>query len=242
MIPTLQNSRMPRSTDQHTVSQFLNSTEFEEKIDALIQDSVKSAIQNCMADIFKQIETKFEELFAKKNEEIENLKSSLSNLTLKVEQDKTIITELNEKMDALEQYSRRNCLLITGVPPTDNENTDSSVIEIARVMNSKLNSPMDITLKDIDRSHRIGEKIIVKFSSYNVRRSFYSNRKLADKGIFINESLTKKRNTVLYECRKLRREHKLESAWSVDGDIKIKLPNGSIHKIVNIDDVNKLLS
>ena len=32
----------------------------------------------------------------------------------------------------LEQYSRRNCLVFTGIPENENENTDKSIIDIAK--------------------------------------------------------------------------------------------------------------
>ena len=79
---------------------------------------------------------------------------------------------LSDEMDALEQYSRRNCLLFHGVPETDADTTDS-VISLCQ---GKLD--VNVTRELVDRSHRLGQRhvgpsgeykprpIIVKFRSY----------------------------------------------------------------------------
>ena len=106
---------------------------------------------------------------------------------------KETISSLLNKIDELEQYSRRNCLLINGIkkadPPKENvseetsevstqENTDIAVLLI---FNEKLG--VDVHIKDIDRTHRIGKQkqknkdaprpVIVKFSNYNTSRGFF---------------------------------------------------------------------
>ena len=122
-----------------------------------------------------------------------------------------MISNLLNKIDELEQYSRRNCLLINGIkkadPPKENvseetsevstqENTDIAVLLI---FNEKLG--VDVHIKDIDRTHRIGKQkqknkdaprpVIVKFSNYNTReRVFQARRKLKGTKITMVENLT----------------------------------------------------
>ena len=70
------------------------------------------------------------------------------------------------EMDRQEQYSRRNCLLIHGLPESKNENTDLLAME---AIETKMN--IKITDNDIDRTHRIGKPknngkmrpVIIKF-------------------------------------------------------------------------------
>ena len=66
------------------------------------------------------------------------------------EQTKQEICYLKDKLDEAEQYSRRNCLLIHGVPETDNENTDEKVKAFCK---NKLNIKLPVTDFDLDRSH-----------------------------------------------------------------------------------------
>ena len=82
------------------------------------------------------------------------------------------------KFDDHEQYSRRNCLVITGLPETEGEDTDTI---IHNLFLNKLGINMDIY--QIDRSHGLGPRryrddqtlisrpIIVKFATYHSRKT-----------------------------------------------------------------------
>ena len=65
------------------------------------------------------------------------------------------LTEKVDKLSSLvgrqKQYSRRNCILIHGVKENQNEDTDEVVI-------NKIKSEMDLDIspRDIDRTHKIG--------------------------------------------------------------------------------------
>ena len=118
-----------------------------------------------------------------------------------------------------EQYSRRNCLRITGLKETTGENTDDMIIKLA---NEKLN--VELTLPEIDRSHRIGSKkptkirsIIVKFATYRSRAAVIKQRRrLKDSGIVLREDLTKQNRDLL----KSATEHPLTTyAWTLDGKV-----------------------
>ena len=75
-----------------------------------------------------------------------------------------------------EQYSRRNCLLIHGLPESKNENTDLLAME---VIETKMD--IKITDNDIDRTHRIRKTknngkprpVIIKFVRYNDRKKVF---------------------------------------------------------------------
>lgn len=94
------------------------------------------------------------------------------------------VQKLEETVDSSEQYSRRNCLRVTGIPVTENESTDDIVVTLASSIG------VDLEVKDIDRSHRLGRQepardqtprprdIIVKFASYRMRAKFYKARVL----------------------------------------------------------------
>ena len=60
--------------------------------------------------------------------------------------------KLEKLQDKQEQYSKRNCLLIHGNAEGKEEITDAVIIN---TLNEKLN--LDITLRDIERTHRIGK-------------------------------------------------------------------------------------
>ena len=59
------------------------------------------------------------------------------------------LTSVRSELDSLEQYSRRNSLTVSGLPETEQENTDALV---------KTQTPagVSVTAADLDRSHRVG--------------------------------------------------------------------------------------
>lgn len=92
------------------------------------------------------------------------------------------IVKLTNKVDDLEQYTRRNSVRINAIPETENENTSQLVTELAKAMG------VDLPKDAIDRSHRIGQKttgssaaprdrpIIVKFTSFQHKLALVTKR------------------------------------------------------------------
>ena len=134
--------------------------------------------------------------------------------------------DLEWELESLEQYGRRNALLIHGVAERSNEfteDTDAIAIDIVR---NKLGLEIDRT--QLDRSHRLGRRnisqtrpkprpIILKFVSYNVRSEvFRRKRRLKGSGLGVTESLTRKRME-LYST--VNNHSNVQSTWTLDGMI-----------------------
>lgn len=146
-----------------------------------------------------------------------------------------------EQIDDLEQYSRRNCLRVFGIPESDKEDTDEVIVTLAK---NKLG--VNIDQHDIDRSHRTGPKngksnrprpIIVKFVSYRNRKIIItSRRKLKGSGISIQEDLTLNRRNLL---AKAKQHPKTKSVWTVDGKVTVLVDrNGREVKLTILTDVD----
>ena len=95
-------------------------------------------------------------------------KSSLDSHKKTLERHGNKIAALERNEDQMQQYSRRNCIRVFGIPEEQVENTDD---KICRLVREKLG--VCIKKEDIDRSHRVGKKstskprgIIVKLVSY----------------------------------------------------------------------------
>ena len=84
------------------------------------------------------------------NEKLEekntSLQSQADNLQSEVELRSMVLEDL-------QQYSRRNCVLVTGVPEEKDENTDELIKHLST---DKLEVPL--ADEDIDRSHRVGNQ------------------------------------------------------------------------------------
>ena len=132
------------------------------------------------------------------------------------------LDSITKQNDDAEQYSRRNCIVFHGLPETDNENTDETIIKICR---EKMK--IQIESKDLDRSHRLGRSnggkprgIIAKFANYNSRDKIYRARKVlrncSGTPVYIHESLTKMRSELFW---KVKSSQAVKVAWTQDGRV-----------------------
>lgn len=176
--------------------------------------------------------------------QLSELKAENAILSAKCEALEQKINKCEKGNDELEQYSRRNCLRVSGVPFHEGESTDAIVLDIAKHTNA------NITISDIDRSHRVGEKatkdIIVKFSTYRARKAFISTRSTLKncpesrfRKVYINEDLTSTRSKILYQARLLVKSKKLLSAYSLDGKIFATDIGGTRRRISCLADLDK---
>ena len=119
-----------------------------------------------------------------KYDKVNNTANIALNKSEKLQQEnlklKTEIEELKLVADEAKQYSRRNCLILTGVPEVQKENKDDIVRDEAQKC---LNVQLDI--KSIDSSHQLGNKtlhgkphpITVKLCNYNGKEKSYEAKK-----------------------------------------------------------------
>ena len=220
--------------------------------DEVLADGLNSPeLAKLLVSSLRNIEAQVKDLF-KVNEEIKisqiKLRKSLDALWKKIDELETEIKNKNEKVlllenrveileeekesqgkeiDDLEQYSRRNCLLLHGVVETNAECTDDIIIKTCA---EELG--IDVKQEDLDRSHRLGKvkrndnkprPIIVKFARYAVRNKVFSNKKkLKGKKLLITESLTVYRMKLLDEARQ---KYGVRNVWTYDGRVMYKENN-----------------
>lgn len=194
---------------------------FKESVDELIRN------ESFLSKIVNIIKTRF-------TADIEDLKSKNEQLRRENE-------ILNEKLDGLEQYTRRNSVRVFGVPEEERENVDAKMVSL---FNDKLGVP--VSVNDIDRCHRVGvfsnkdklkqsRPIIVKFVSYRSRAAVCKARsRLKATGISIQEDLTASKYKLLKGARE---KFGKRNCWTADGRILANY-NGSIKAIRNGSDIS----
>lgn len=214
--------------------------EDEDFIDGFHQKFLLPAIEKAVATAMSQRDEKITAL----ENELKETKEELSTT--------------RQRLDALETYSRRNCLVVSGIPERRDEKTDELAVDLAKA------AGIDINVRDLDRSHRIGHYtpgrhrgIIIKLLSYNVRQRLYEARKTLSAhrvpqhpiltrevldGVFISEFLTPKAQHLLYVARQLRRKGKLSAAYSTNGKVKVRTTEDEAAKEINeTSDFQRLL-
>ena len=91
---------------------------------------------------------------------------------------KNQLNEMKRENEELEQYGRRLCVRIEGIPPVENETSDEVLDKVISLMGE---AECDILEVVIDRAHRMGKgyveknskklckSIIVRFSTFRHR-------------------------------------------------------------------------
>ena len=158
---------------------------------------------------------------------VADLKEQISKYTSKNRED---IDDLAQAIDAINQYGRRNILIIEGMRWMMGEDTNKIVIRLFQAMG------INVGLRDLDRSHRLYRKgnrskpppIYVKFVSHDLKQLIYNQRDMfrkmsGFKSIFINENLTLTRTKLFQKVRRMPLWH----SWTNDGKIYLSLKSNA---------------
>uniref|UniRef100_A0A1Y1K9R3 Uncharacterized protein n=1 Tax=Photinus pyralis TaxID=7054 RepID=A0A1Y1K9R3_PHOPY len=218
----------------------------QDEINALLNDKIKELFtsETFLNEVVKGVSSLI----------LQDLDAELEQITKKVEvleeENKDLRkmnANLNIAIDNMEQYSRRNCLKVFGLPETPQENTDEVLLDLF-----KNHMHLSISPSDIDRSHRTGRMdsiqtrsnskvkcrpIIVKFTSYNAREKVFKNKKLLkSSGVIIRENLTQLRANVL---KSAINKFNYKNVWTYDGKIFIKLKN-KLYVVTSSEELDKI--
>lgn len=192
-----------------------------------LREAVKQEVKNQLS-VDEICQTVYESVTM----DVNSIKDDMADLRSEVDQLKTEKEDLIQQVDNQEQYSRRNCLLLHGVPETKGEKTTQICLDH---INKSLKLKVNITADQIDRSHRIGKPksgtsgeeetpkprpIIVKFTSYQHRADVFRNKRyLKGTGLTISESLTPSRMNILRKAQQVARLGNIKNTWTQDGTI-----------------------
>ncbi|KAF0303875.1 Vacuole membrane protein 1 [Amphibalanus amphitrite] len=218
------------------------------------QDDIKNSVAQCFED---------DGFIARLREKLlapiisQCVAEALQTRDREIEQLRAQLSAAQNDVDSLEQYSRRNSLMITGLPESARESTDALVIDLAKA------AGVTVTVADLDRSHRVGpprrdrpRQIIAKFVAFNKRQELLEARTNLRAGrvqqhpiltqqvlanTYIAENLTKRNQLILFVARQLRRKGKLHSAWTNNCVIKVRTreggPTTKINSLTGLRDV-----
>ena len=197
-------------------------------MDKRISDLIgeKAVLKNEVAKLKKSLQfhtDQWEENF----KTLDNLKSELLQDQKHQQQQKQPVIpdlkEIKDKLNDLENRSRRNNLRIDGIIEEENESWSQTEKKLQEIINDQLQLERDI---EIERAHRSGKTvidgvankrrtIIAKFLNFKDKQevlSEYKARKLWTKDIFINEDFSEdtmeKRKGLFQRAKELQEEGK----------------------------------
>ena len=170
----------------------------------------------------------FKELLGAKDKEIVELRREIGHL-------KGTLAKLSDNIDEESAYERRDTILLSGKPIPHGTRDENVFSIVKKVIKDKVN--INITPGDINCAHRIGKlnrnggqdkrPIIVKLVRRSLKRdiivqsrNLQRNVAAADR-LYITESLTPKRRTILDSLKKMRKMEGpvVTGCTSLDGSV-----------------------
>lgn len=185
-------------------------------------EDVEQLINKVCASFVKQIEAKFDKKLDQINDKLSKVTDSLNEIKETVGQNKKSISDLDSKIDYLEQLSKKNALRFHGFQENPEEEVADMIVDF--IIN-KLN--ITCTKENIDCAFRVGQSlhdkprsILVNFTSNIKRHEIITAKKNKLKGskIAIYEDLTKPRYELLQKAKK---KYGNQCAWSSGGKIYV---------------------
>lgn len=184
-------------------------------------------------ELVKRIESQ-EKIMVEYCNKIEAYETEIKALTSKNE-------ELESRLLESEQYSRRNCLEVHGVPHTPTEDPEDVIITVGRALGCEFKKDM------IEACHRLTKKtkdgrpapIIVKFIKRSIKEDILRKRRVkrdfstrhmnlpSDEPVYINESLCPGRRAVFAAARKAKGDLGYKYLWVRGGTIFMRKQEGS---------------
>lgn len=147
------------------------------------------------------------------------------------------LTRVKVEVQDLQQHTRKNNILVSGVPSSNKEDILAVLADIARVLNVNFHPA------DISAAHRLQGKrgdarppsIVVCFTSRLVKTHWLAARRekgslsardlrhfFPDSQIYLNEHLTPETRAIFNAARGLRKDRKLLSVWTSDCRVMAK--------------------
>ena len=238
----------------------LSSILYENKQFKKELDELKASLQ--LSDIeLRDMKTKLDEAVKaniKLEKKLHATTTSLESARSDLQQQTEEINYLNESVDNLEQYTRKNSLEFHGIPENSYESTEEAILKIAAALE------VQVIPSDIEISHKLRRKndnsvIIAKFCSHKMKTSLYKarirlkNTKATDlfpgfasavgskDRLFINENLTSYRRRLVDSANQRRRDGCIRSVWTMDGKVYVKTsPDGNPTRIFSENDLHAL--
>ncbi len=157
-----------------------------------------------------------------------NKLSYIEELVKENKQLKEKMERLEDRIEELETYSRRNNIVVYGIPNKEQENPLKLAVEICEKMGVKIEG------KEIDAAHRIPSKknsssppfilkFVSRFTKEELLKNVWEKKPKADilggssnQKLFFNEHLTKKNLNILMSAKHLRGAY---SIWTRNGHV-----------------------
>ena len=180
----------------------------------------------------------------KKHAQLTKIADSLAERTNRVEQ----AVRIDGAIDEVQQYSRRDCLEITGIPILPEENPKQLIKEIGTLIDVNVEDAHLAAAHRLPDTKNVKHRLIVKFVHRDKREEMYKKRRnligknisnlpsvqaamglaaTSNNKIHINESLTGYRKQLFGRINDFKRKNNYKYLWTANGKIMLKAQDSS---------------
>ena len=216
-------------------------------------------------DISKQLRelTNKVDKIGKQQNEITSLLKEVSRLRKENEEQAAQINNLENKVDAMEQYMRRENVIVSGLnvahktfaraadegdeqddlaPHAEQQDLEDKVVQFFQ------SKDIDLDKKEISACHIIGTKkrgqkprIIIRFTNRKSKVALLKQGgKLQGTDVYVNEHLTMKNGMIAKHARQLKKKREIAGTYTRNGTIFLKLLDDSTKKVLSPSDFTRL--
>ena len=196
--------------------------------------------------IKEELKTIFAEELAKFKEEVNKKKDEISSTNKMLQQHLSTLKCSNEELikrcEKNEQYGRRLCLRIKGIPRKEKEKSDEVLDQVRSLFDEA-----EVTIPDavLDRAHRVSKKtndVIVRFTTFRHRTLFCRKRKSL-KGKSVHLDLTKSRLQFPNDAKKvITNKYNISFCYvNINCRCKVQLTDGTESFFESLSDLEDIL-
>ena len=203
-------------------------------------DTVVQTLQNVKEQLTK-LDKKYKDATG-------SLEAKQTNMADMADKTQETLYRIDCSLDETQQYLRRDCLEITGVPITSHDNPKLLVKEIGTLIGAEIDDSHIAAAHRLPDSKNVKNRLIVKFLQRDKREEVYKKRKhlvgksvhqlpsiraeigesvSRDNKIYINESLTSYRKRLFGQIKDYKRKNNVKYLWTSNGKIMLKVNEAS---------------
>lgn len=172
-------------------------------------------------------------------EEITSLKASLDKAMSENNLLRNTVHKLELRVEELEQYSRRNCFEVFGVPKNEGENVETIVMKVGEALgvpieNSMIDACHRLRTPDSGKPPGIIVRMVRRMDCELILKKKREKKDLStrhiglalDSPIYVNESLTPGNRRLLAAARAARKAKNYRYLWVRNGKILLRKDDG----------------
>ena len=203
-------------------------------------DTVVQTLQNVKEQVTK-LDKKYKDATG-------SLEAKQTNMADMADKTQETLYRIDCSLDGTQQYLRRDCLEITGVPITSHDNPKLLVKEIGTLIGAEIDDSHIAAAHRLPDSKNVKNRLFVKFLQRDKREEVYKKRKhlvgksvhqlpsiraeigesvSRDNKIYINESLTSYRKRLFGRIKDYKRKNNVKYLWTSNGKIMLKVNEAS---------------